>query len=101
MKRRGRIIVAAATSWAAIVRPGSRDRPNAGDAGLHHCCAIETTSGQIHRLLAQSTLTHRADHLNIEVPDLLAQRVPVHPEELGRLDLVAARCRESGPDEGF
>src|SRR5882757_4127571 len=32
--------------------------------------------------------------LNIEVPDLLAQRVAVKPEQVGGADLVAARGRQ-------
>jgi RNA polymerase sigma-70 factor (ECF subfamily) len=38
----------------------------------------------------------RWDHLDVEVADLLAQRVAVHAQQLGGLDLVAAGRRERG-----
>src|SRR5690242_2538305 len=39
-------------------------------------------------------LNPRTDHLNIQIPDLLAQRVAVDAEQVGGADLIAARCRE-------
>ena len=39
----------------------------------------------------QGRLTSRTNDLDVEVADLLAQRVPVQPEEFGGLDLVTAR----------
>src|SRR5262245_23358814 len=40
-----------------------------------------------------------ADHLNVEVADLLAQGVAVDPEQVGGADLVAARRRECGREQ--
>src|SRR6185312_14721513 len=37
-----------------------------------------------------------ADHLDVEVADLLAQCVAVDAEEIGGANLVAARCRQCG-----
>ena len=35
-----------------------------------------------------------ADHLDVEIPDLLAQRVAIDAEQIGGADLIAARCRQ-------
>jgi len=35
-----------------------------------------------------------ADHLNVEVTDLLAQRVPIDPKQIGRAKLIAAGRRQ-------
>src|SRR4051812_10980060 len=38
-------------------------------------------------------------HLDIEIPDLLPQRVAVEAEQIGRADLVAAGRRERGREQ--
>jgi hypothetical protein len=38
-----------------------------------------------------------AEHLDVEIADLLAQRVAIDPEQIGGPDLVAAGGRSSSP----
>src|SRR6478735_5101128 len=49
----------------------------------------------------QSFSPRGADHLDVEIPDLLAKRVPVEPQQFGSLDLVAAGRGQRGADQGL
>src|SRR5581483_4301487 len=44
--------------------------------------------------------SRRPDDLDAEVADLLAQRVAVEPEKIGRPDLIAPRRGKRGGDQG-
>src|SRR6201986_2071432 len=82
------------------------------DAFISQCCRIATIPRRIRkskcvvqprrfdqgrRLGVPGGLAAAAIDLNIEVPDLLAQRVAVQAEEIGGTDLVAAgRGERSG-----
>src|SRR3954447_26314587 len=62
---------------SAAVRPGKRSIPSR----LPPALCIEGSD---------SLLPAASVHLNVEIPDLLAQRVAVEAEQVGRADLVAA-----------
>src|SRR6201986_257172 len=80
------------------------------DAFISQCCRIATIPRRIRKSKMRcppatlrptskvETVARRlppaAIDLNVEVPDLLAQRVAVEPQEVGGADLVAAGCRE-------
>src|SRR6186997_3225720 len=61
------------------------------DVFIQHCCAIATIRRQAPAgRRRQSPSVAGPDHLDIEVPYLLAQGVPVDPQEVGRTDLISA-----------
>src|SRR5581483_3172258 len=46
-----------------------------------------------------TALLHAAQHLDVELADLLAQGVAVEPEQRGRLQLIAARGAQAEADQ--
>src|SRR5690606_37803776 len=72
----------------------------ADDTVQQQCCGFTSpgrdtgAGGRPFRPLLQA-----ADDLNVEVTDLLAERVAVDAEEVGRLDLVSARGGERHAEE--
>ena len=55
----------------------------------------DKSGAQFEPINRMEKLSAGADHLDVEIADLLAQGVAVHPQQVGRADLIAARCRQS------
>ncbi len=95
----------------------ARSPPRRSDAFVQQCCRIATIPGRIdarsqkigaplvplwdrpegadrhvwpRRIKRRRASSAGAEHLDIQVPDLLAQRIAVETEEIGGADLVAA-----------
>src|SRR5262245_57291253 len=76
-----------------------------GAAFIQQCCRKET---RLWRCQADGDFsatpllpscigsTAGADHLDVEIADLLAQGVAIDTQEVGGADLVSARCRQRG-----
>ena len=72
--------------------------PAGTDAFIQQCCRIATNPRRNNRSVARAESAGgsaaAAEHLDVEVADLLAQGVAVEAEQLGGPDLVAARGRQ-------
>src|SRR5579883_22153 len=98
------VTISAVVAWPTVVMSqvvgvkGCRPQ-EAGDAFLQQCCRIATIPGRYNPQPCPASDPTRpsaaaAEHLDLEIADLLAQGIAINPEQVSGADLVAARGRK-------
>src|SRR5437016_3431267 len=70
--------------------------PNCDNSAAHPAAKVGSVPVFRHDLKAEIPSAAAAVDLNIEVADLLPQRVAVQAEQIGGADLIATGCRKRG-----